>query len=602
MYNKYHGTNPALTNKQDLYGREYAFQLLDDHIKNRRSVVIMGVEGVGKSSLLNCYFNVAYRRKMARDQRILIRVTDFPTDRDTDGVYQYLAEGVLYAIDSLDQDETEIIYKKIREKCLAKMHECKDSASRFQQVCETIQEFEYNITLVIDGFERFVSSPYVKMEHHDLMNNLIAKNLSFVVSTNYDFNQDSLPATVSGSFLLMKFSGNEIRLKGLSEKEAVNLMYPEDFTEEELHQLWILSGGIPAVFRRAAEHTYAQKINGSIIWKEVFEETYADLFAQLVRWCKLLSTDQVRVLKAIANSDSPVGMSFEEDSLKSAAQVLVNRGILSNPVESGSFRSIPGLFKFSTPLLKRYCKDQDLHSETISINGRSEIEDNDLVKEYSAWAGVNELSINDPLPNSLLGQYQLSIESFSSYAESVQRFIRTGIIVDQALLGVDLFDHSPQFIEFAKALEAHLNLTLLPVLQLIDSGYVIKRGTDSNKDIILGNVDHLMLGQFVTILNSKYRFVPFTEKAGQFCSSKMNSFPRSWWEKLKREMSDIGTLPTRRESAADIRNGIAHVEFVTAEQGEALLRMMFLGEKSLFNRCQDLHNSATKQRLLSQRS
>ena len=150
MYNKYHGTNPALTNIQDLFGREDAFQLLDDHIKNRRSVVIMGVEGVGKSSLLNCYFNVAYRRKMARDQRILIRVTDFPTDRDTDGVYQYLAEGVLYAIDSLDQDETEIIYKKIREKCLAKMHECKDSASRFQQVCETIQEFEYNITLVID--------------------------------------------------------------------------------------------------------------------------------------------------------------------------------------------------------------------------------------------------------------------------------------------------------------------------------------------------------------------------------------------------------------------------------------------------------------------
>lgn len=174
--------------------------------------------------------------------------------------------------------------------------------------------------------------------------------------------------------------------------------------------------------------------------------------------------------------------------------------------------------------------------------------------------------------------------------------------MDQALLGVDLFDHSPQFIEFAKALEAHLNLTLLPVLQLIDSGYVIKRGTDSSKDIILGNVDHLMLGQFVTILNSKYRFVPFTEKAGQFCSSKMNSFPMSWWEKLKREMSDIGTLPTQRESAADIRNGIAHVEFVTAERGEALLRMMFLGEKSLFNRCQALHNAATKQRLLSQRS
>lgn len=592
---RYHGTNPAIFNSKELYGRSDAFQLLDDHIKNRRSVVIMGVEGVGKSSLLNCYFNTQYRKKMALEQRILIRVTDFPTDRDTDGVYQYLAEGVLSAVDSLEQAETESTYDKLRKKCIQKMSECKDSASRFQQVCEIIQEFDYFIMLVIDGFERFVSSPQVKMEHHDLMNTLISKNLSFVVATNYDFNQDSLPVTVSGSFLLMKFSGNEIRLKGLSEETISNLVYPGDFTADELHQLWILSGGIPSIFRRAADHTYTQKINGTINWRDVFQETYLDVSSLIAHWCKLLSIDQTRVLKIIADSDSTSGVSFEEDNLKTAAQALVNRGLLTNPIESGTLRAISGLFKFNTPLLKRYCKDHDLRIEADD----TEIEDNDLIKEYGDWTGINVLSLRDPLPISMLGQYQLSNESFSSYAESVQRFIRTGIIVDQALLGVELFDHSPQFIEFAKALEAHLNLTILPVLQKIDPEYVIKRGADPSKDIILRNVDHLMLGQFVTILNSKYRFVPFTEKAGQFCSSKLNSFPMSWWEKLKREMSEIGALPTQRESAADIRNGIAHVEFVSAERGEALLRMMFFGEKSLFNRCQSLHDTAIKQRLIT---
>lgn len=358
MQNRYHGTNPAVANSEELHGRAEAFQMLDNHIQNRRSVVVMGVEGVGKSSLLNCYFTPQYRRQMALEQRMLIRVTDFPTDRDADGIYQYLAEGVLSAVDSLAQAETESVYERLRESCIQKMDECRDSASRFQQVCEKIQDFNYNIMLVIDGFERFVSSPYVKMEHHDLMNTLISKNLSFVVATNYDFNQDSLPATVSGSFLLMKFSGNEIRLKGLSEDAIAALAYPGDFTAEELHQLWILSGGIPSIFRRAAEHAYTMKSNGvTDYWRDVFQETYANVSVLLSHWCKFISAGQIAVLKTLADSDSPRGVAFEEDTLKIAAQALVNRGLLANPIEAGTLRPIPGLFKFNTPLLKRFCKD-----------------------------------------------------------------------------------------------------------------------------------------------------------------------------------------------------------------------------------------------------
>ena len=365
MINRYHGTNPALTDIQELHGRSNAINDLDFHVLNHRSVVVMGVEGVGKSSLLNCYFNPRYRRQMALEHRILIRVTDFPTDRDTDGIYQYLAEGVLCAVDSLDQDETEAIYKKLREKCVQRMNECQDAASKFQQVCEVIQEFEYFIMLVIDGFERFVSSPHVKMEHHNLMNTLISKNLSFAVATNFDFNQDSLPAEVSGSFLLMKFSGNEIRLKGLSENDCASLLHAGDFSDDELHQLWILSGGIPAILRRAAEHTYNQKQSGSVVWKNVLQDTYDDVLSLIGRWCKLLSANQVNVLETLANNDSSVGVSFDDDTLKIAAQELLDRGLLVNPVELGTYRTIPGIYKFNTPLLKLYCKEHDLHAEPI---------------------------------------------------------------------------------------------------------------------------------------------------------------------------------------------------------------------------------------------
>ena len=608
MVNRYHGTNPALTNAQELHGRGNAFHDLDDHITNRRSVVVMGVEGVGKSSLLNCYFNPKYRKQMALSQHILIRVTDFPTDRDTDGIYQYLAEGVLCAVDTLDQEETKEIYQKLREKCARKMSECQDTASRFQQICEVIQDFEYAIMLVIDGFERFVSSPHVKMEHHNLMNNLISKNLSFVVATNYDFNQDSLPAAVSGSFLLMKFSGNEICLKGLSEADCGDLLHSDDFSQEELHQQWILSGGIPAILRRAAEHVFEAKQSGPVPWKKVFQETYADTTPLLSHWCKLLSKNQVRVLKDLAGADSKVGISYEDDALRTAAQELVDRGLLTNPIESGTLRTIPGLYKFNTPLLKLYCKEHDLQAETILLRTETappqaeaaasgqmeEIDDEKLIEMYGQWAeehGYPRPVNYNHLPDELLNQYQLSRAAFDSFDEKVRKFVQTGIFVDQTLLGVEMPDHSPAFIEFAKSLEAHLNHTVFPVLRAIDPTYMIK-------NTCLCDMDHLMLGQFITILNWKYRFTPFTERAGRFCTDRrLNGFPMNWWEKLRRELSDVGTV-SGRVSASDIRNDMMHVEFVSAERGEALLRMMFSGERSLFNRCQLLHDEAVKQGLI----
>ena len=61
----------------------------------------------------------------------------------------------------------------------------------------------------------------------------------------------------------------------------------------------------------------------------------------------------------------------------------------------------------------------------------------------------------------------------------------------------------------------------------------------------------------------------------------------------------MGSLSTQRASLADIRNDIAHPEFVSSERGEALLRTMFFGEKSLFNRCQSLYNVAKREKLLT---
>ena len=214
MINVFSGTNPPIISLSDLHGRNDYFPTLRDHIINRRSSVLLGPEGIGKSSVLNTFFNRQFRQEMAQENKLLIKVTDFPIDRDSDGVYQYLADAVIRAIDMLKQEETMDVYTRLTNKCDVGQERFSSKASMFQSVCEAIQEEEYNIVLVIDGFEKFIYSPYVTAAHHSMLNELISKNLSFVVATNYDFNIDTLPTSIHGSLFLQKFSGNELLING----------------------------------------------------------------------------------------------------------------------------------------------------------------------------------------------------------------------------------------------------------------------------------------------------------------------------------------------------------------------------------------------------
>lgn len=601
MFNPYRGNNPPIAEASELLGREDTFQKLEDHIENRRSVVVMGVEGVGKSSLLGCYFNLKYRQKMALERRTLIRVTDFPVDRSSDEIYRYLAEGVIRSIDALDQEETRAEYGALRTQCAGKMAECQDEASRFQQVCEVIQEHEYKITLVIDGFERFVSSPHVRMEHHDLMNTLISKNLSFVVATNYDFNQDSLPAMVSGSFLLMKFTGNEIRLKGLTEASCAGYLRDGGFSDSEIHQIYILSGGVPALLRRAAEHTLDHKHDGELVWKQVMQETYSDVSPLLARWCRLLSKNQVAVMNYLSRQEKG-SFSFENATWNTAAKALLDRGLLANPIEASTGRSIAGQYKFSTPLLKLYCQENALRAESIGEKG-----DNlgDALKEALQGEGKERVialygeiareagfpmpvNFQEELTDEILQEFQLSRSVLESFDQSVQDFITTGILVERTFTNVDMLDFSPSYISFAKAIEKHLNLTLVPVLKLIFPEVQIS--TPGKPPRKLKNMGHMMLGQISYLLRQSYSGVgvSYISEAGRYCTENFKNFPETWWRKIRDDLN----------ATKDIRNDMPHPEFLSGEEGKKFLRLLFVGPKSFFRRCQDLYDAAKKQELL----
>lgn len=588
MSNPFVGTDPEIRKRSDLLGRVDAFQKLDKYIKKGRNIVIMGVEGVGKSSFLNCFFNPEYRRKMAREEKTLIKITDFPTDRNVNDVYQYLTDGVIGSLDTLDEPETIDEYIRLKAKVEQKCASTQDAASRFQQVCECLEQ-EYSIMFVIDGFERFVFSPDVTMDHHSLLNNLITKNLRFVVSTNYNFNQDSLPKTISGSFFLQKFADNDITITGLTPEDCELFLIDGDFDKDEIEQLYILTGGIPVLLRRAAYYRYQQThIDHKDDWNEVLFATAEDARAKstMRRWCRWLSPPEASAIQKLLTM-GPGYHNFENSTLKAAASLLVARGFLENPIDKNGLHILDA-FQFNSWVLKKYCLDNPVHSEDPnSILRKQSIPTPPTPEEH---AEANEAA--DFNYAEALRQYRLSEEELEKYNDKVQKFIKTGVYVDQMLLGKDLLDHSPAFIEFAKALEAHINETIFPMAQIIWPDYYILEKP-------LDQMDSITLGQLVKLMNRRPdRFTTFVELAGAVCQNKgLTGFPTSWWERLRKDLSYIDSS-AGVESVADIRNGMAHSTLITAEQGEALLKMLFAGDKSLFNRCYNLYDAALKKNII----
>ena len=64
MSNPFVGTMPPVDDVRDLYGREDVFKKLDEMIGKGKNIVLMGVEGAGKTSVLESYFTSGYCAKM----------------------------------------------------------------------------------------------------------------------------------------------------------------------------------------------------------------------------------------------------------------------------------------------------------------------------------------------------------------------------------------------------------------------------------------------------------------------------------------------------------------------------------------------------------
>ncbi len=343
MENKFN-SNLSFQNRGDVYiERENAKKSLEEKIDKWCNAVIYGPEGIGKTTFLNHFFTLERKKEFAK-RNILVGDGIFPTPdlMDRKEIFKFFIDLVRKAVSSLCCVNPEM-GNTLLKSCMEICESYSESSMRLQIMCSLLYEKGYRILMVIDQFEEFVSSPDVTPEQHNILRSIIANrqkyNVMFVVATNYDFSQTSLPDDVKGSYLLQQLSPDEckIEIHGLSLEECRDLLEQTcpDCQKEDIPTLYELSGGIPILLNKAAYYAADSfKRNGKTDWGFVQDSIDNDDSVKVLfsHWCRLLTQSETELLNLLAKQ-SIDGEPFSVELYKDGTIPLLLRRGLIVPVE-----------------------------------------------------------------------------------------------------------------------------------------------------------------------------------------------------------------------------------------------------------------------------
>lgn len=234
-----------------------AWDKLNELVERNENTVILGVEGSGKTSLLNMFFSPEYCAA-AVNRGKLVFFADPSNTKDGDDLCHHFIMQLQF---SADKNLSEALVRDF-EQYLEK-NKSESQKRQFILACEYLYDKGFMLLMVMDRFEQFVSSENITQEQHDMLRSLLDKDvMRCVVATNYDLEQSSLPEAIVGSLYLQKFQ-QKITLTGFSLAEAqqfVSQTIPADsaiqLNEKRIRYLYELTGGIPLLFEQAAGHMY----------------------------------------------------------------------------------------------------------------------------------------------------------------------------------------------------------------------------------------------------------------------------------------------------------------------------------------------------------
>ncbi len=348
--NPFSGNAMAIESLSSLLNRDQTIEKLKERIEREPTqTVIMGVKGCGKSSILKSLFDAKYRIEKAKENILISSVTEFPEEADSEKIYDHFTAMVTNSIQILSRCGEGELKKEIAEHINSL--ESHTPSRRFESVVNSLHDiYGFRIVMVIDNFEKFTTSSVVTNDHHEVLLNLLDKS-QYIVATNFDLNQTSLPEKVAGSHFITRFAGNEITVEGWSKLQTVEFLTEKlkdneiQFSDNLKKEIYLQSGGIPTLINATADLAYNELFSnpdeGLISFDKLLENNLVKKHFEL--WSALLTDAEVETLYNMSNDIDNVSVGAQEP--------LSRRGILKKNNRNGSY-------SFSCELYKSFCKNK----------------------------------------------------------------------------------------------------------------------------------------------------------------------------------------------------------------------------------------------------
>lgn len=339
-----------------IYGRNSILAKIHDYVVDGNmpeNVALLGVKGVGKTSILRRAFCESELKRYYDEANVLVAFVSIPDSNDSmKGFYSYLHTSVLDAIDKIEEYDSikyETIMAQILEKknkILSRCVEIDDATmeSVLNKTIEVTKQFSLKILVVFDDFERFADSSKLKKAQYKFMRELAnSDKISLFISTGQDLTKVSEEMKGSGFENIFRYE----ELRGIRIQDIEDWIFDvTDDTEIEFEDDlldWIdeVSGGIPEIVGEAAELSY-ELLSENFVFNsdEYFKKLYPIVYPLMKKWW--LYTDSIE-------------HKIFEDVLSDQDSNSVNRDCL---VKKGYLREDDEGVVFVTPLFEMYVLEE----------------------------------------------------------------------------------------------------------------------------------------------------------------------------------------------------------------------------------------------------
>lgn len=286
-----------------LIGRSRILRRLGNYAsEDPENKAFFGVKGLGKSSLMEVVFSKRNCRQYAEDYHYLYVRTILMPAKTGDDLVDFLIDRVLNGVDLIDDEDLRI---ELQSKIRSAKEKFQSRDSVLVDALHTIQDYGYNLVLVMDEFHNMGRNKAVSSEQYDFMRSLNEQGLLFYwIISDSDFSDVYATAQFTTSFFAQKFIPET--LPQMNRDEMLELLkttaerYEIALSDSAADTIYNYIGGIPGLAQPSIR--CLEMMEESAFDEEVF---ILHLLSQpkcislLNSWCRSLTREQKDLLKDI---------------------------------------------------------------------------------------------------------------------------------------------------------------------------------------------------------------------------------------------------------------------------------------------------------------